>query len=268
MLPAALGVLVTLVGGALALVPRLPRGARAAVAGPLVLLVALAGAVGWGVYAAAIAPELALGGSLLAPFLTIARLRALGDSWSTSLALLALLALGFILLAVAAAARARLATVVAPAPGFWAATVVAGGRSRSGAVRPVVAAHDRPRAWPPRAGADAPGVESRRALAGCVVGATAFVALAACRFWRPEPRPGSGLLARYPALLAMPLALLVARLLGTAQKRRPPARGEARRRPGRGGRSGRLSQGKPGTVPQVLDFVSCGLCCGQRAVDA
>jgi hypothetical protein len=55
MLPAALGALVTLIGGALALVPPPARGDRTAVAGPLALLVATAGAVCWGVYTAGFA---------------------------------------------------------------------------------------------------------------------------------------------------------------------------------------------------------------------
>ena len=61
-----------------------------------------------------------------------------------------------------------------------------------------------------------------------VVGATAFVALSLLPVLALGAPAWLGVLARYPALLAMPLALLVARLLGTAQKRRPPARGEAR----------------------------------------
>ena len=226
MLPAALGVLVTLLGAALAVVPSAPRGARAAVAGPLALLVALTGAVGWGVYTAAMAPELALGGSSLAPLL---RLPILGHATrGRLLALLALLALGFILLAVAAAARARLATVVAPAPGFWAATVAVAAALAMGLSDPW---------WLLMTGlglaaaALAPmRLASSRvaALAGSVVGATAFVALSLLPVLAPGAPAWLGVLARYPALLAMPMALLVAWLLGTAQKRRPPARGEAR----------------------------------------
>jgi hypothetical protein len=48
----------------------------------------------------------------------------------------------------------------------------------------------------------------------------------------PVLAPGApawlGVFARYPTLMAMPLGLLVARLPGTHQKRRPPARGDAR----------------------------------------
>jgi hypothetical protein len=225
MLPAALGVLVTLLGAALALVPSAPR-ARAAVAGPLALLVALTGTVGWGVYTAAMAPELALGGSSLAPLL---RLPILGQATrGRLLALLALLALGFILLAVAAAARARLAAVVAPAPGFWAATVAVAAALALGLSDPW---------WLLTTGlglaaaALAPmRLASSRvaALAGSLVGATAFVALSLLPVLAPGAPPWLGVVARYPALVAMPLALLVARLLGTPQQRRPPAGGEAR----------------------------------------
>jgi hypothetical protein len=142
--------------------------------------------------------------------------------------LLALLALGFILLAVAAAARARLATVVAPAPGFWAATVVVAAALAMGLSDPW---------WLLMTGlglaaaALAPmRLASGRvaALAGSVVGATAFVALSLLPVLAPGAPAWLGVVARYPALLAMPLALLVARLLGTPQQRRPPARGEAR----------------------------------------
>jgi hypothetical protein len=161
MLPAALGALVTFLGAALALVPPAPRGACAAVAGPLALLVALTGAVGWGVYTAAIAPELALGGSPLAPLLRLPAL--VMATRGRLLALLALLALGFILFAVAAAARARLATVAAPA---YARTVGSDrGRRRragAGALRPVVAAHGRPGPGRISARPHAPGLESHR----------------------------------------------------------------------------------------------------------
>jgi hypothetical protein len=142
--------------------------------------------------------------------------------------LLALLALGFILVAVAAAARARLAAVVAPAPGFWAATVMVAAALAMGLSDPW---------WLLMTGlglaaaALAPmRLASSRvaALAGSVVGATAFVALSLLPVLAPGAPAWLGVVARYPALLAMPLALLVARLLGTPQKRRPPTRGEAR----------------------------------------
>jgi hypothetical protein len=226
MLPAALGALVTFLGAALALVPPAPRGTRAAVAGPLALLVALTGAVGWGVYTAAIAPELALGGSPLAPLLRLPAL--VMATRGRLLALLALLALGFILLAVAAGARARLATVAAPAPGLWAATVVAAAALALGLSDPwwllmvglglAAAALAPMRLASSRTGASA----------GSVVGAAAFVALSLLPVLAPGAPAWLGVFARYPTLMAMPLGLLVARLPGTHQKRRPPARGDAR----------------------------------------
>ena len=226
MLPAALGALVTFLGAALALVPPAPRGARAAVAGPLALLVALTGAVGWGVYTAAIAPELALGGSPLAPLLRLPAL--VMATRGRLLALLALLALGFILLAVAAAARARLATVAAPAPGLWAATVVAAaalalGRSDPWWLLMVGLGLAAAALAPLRLASGRTG-----ALAGSVVGAAAFVTLSLLPVLAPGAPTWLGVFARYPALMAMPLGLLVARLPGTHQKRRPPARGDAR----------------------------------------
>jgi hypothetical protein len=216
MLPLALGALVTLVGGALALVPAPGRGDRTAVAGPVTLLLTTAGMVSWGVYAAAVAPELALGGSSLA---AIVRLPALVlGTRGRVLALLALLALAFVLLAVAASARARLASVAGPAPGFWAASVL---------VAAALALTVSDPWWVLLLGlglaaaALAPmrlAVSPAGAVAGGVVGAFAFVALAALPVLAPGAPAWLGGFSHYPALLAMPLGLLMARLLGTGQK--------------------------------------------------
>jgi hypothetical protein len=215
---------VTLIGGALALVPSPARGDRTAVAGPLALLVATAAAVGWGVYAAAIAPELALGGSPLAAIVRLPSL-VLGTR-GRLLALLALLALAFVLLAVAAAARARLAAAIGSAPAFWAATVVA-------AAALAVSLSDPWRLLLFAVGLAAAGVAPMRlastragALAGSVVGVVVFVALSALPVLAPGAPAWLAGLARYPALLALPLGWMVARLGGSARRPRPLVRSE------------------------------------------
>jgi hypothetical protein len=212
MLPAAFGALATLVGGALALVPS-PRRGPPAVTGPLVLLAATAAAVGWGVYAAATAPDLALGGSLLAPVLTLP-MRALGPRTGAPLAVLALGAFVALLLTAAVALRARLADAIGPAPTRWAVAVGLAAALTAAPLDPwrmlalglgVVGA-----AYTPSlvAGGRVVG------LVGSIVGAAVFVALAALPSL--DPAMGSWLepLARYPALVAMPLGWAVARGLG------------------------------------------------------
>ena len=224
MLPAALGALVTLIGGALALVPPPARGDRTAVAGPLALLVATAAAVGWGVYAAAIAPELALGGSPLAAIVRLPGL-VLGTR-GRLLALLALLALAFVLLAVAAAARTRLAAAIGPAPGFWAATVIVAAALALSLSDPwwllLFAAGLAAAAVAPMRLASSPA----GALAGSAVGVVVFVDAQRAAGSRSRCAGVAGGLARYPALLAMPLGWMVARLPGSARKRASAVRGE------------------------------------------
>lgn len=209
MLPAALGALATLVGGALALVPAVRRGPAAA-PGPLVLLVATVAAVGWGVYAAAAAPDLALGGSLLAPVLRLP-LRALGPRTGAPLAVLAVIALGALLLTAVVALRGRLAAAVGPAPALWAAAV--GVAALLTALRP-----DPWRLLVLGLGLAASGCtpalltsERTAGLVGSAVGALVFAGLAAL----PSVAPGAGAwlepLTRYPALVAMPLGWAAAR---------------------------------------------------------
>lgn len=212
MLPAAFGALATLVGGALALVPAPRRGPPAA-AGPLVLLAATAAAVGWGVYAAATAPDLALGGSLLAPILTVP-LRALGPRTGAPLAVLALVALAALLLTAVVALRARLADAAGPAPTRWAAVV---GLAAALTAAPLDPWHVLALGLGLAAAACTPSrLASGRAvgLVGSIVGAAVFVALAAMP--SVDPAMGSWLepLARYPALVAMPLGWAAARALG------------------------------------------------------
>ena len=203
MLPAAFGALATLVGGALALVPASRRGPPAAV-GPLVLLVATAAAVGWGVYAAATAPDLALGGSVLAPILSLP-MRALGPRTGAPLAVLALVAFVVLLLTAVVALRARLADAAGRAPTRWAAAVGLAAALTAAPLEPwrvlalglgVAAATCTPSLV---AGGRAVG------LVGSIVGAAAFLALAAVPLVDPAMASRLEPLGRYPALVAMPL---------------------------------------------------------------
>jgi hypothetical protein len=213
MLPAAFGALITLVAGAFALVPSPARNDRSAVAGPIALFLATSGAVVWGVYAAALAPELALGGS---PLATIVRLPGLVlGARGRLLALLALLGFVFVLLAVAASARARLASVVGPAPGFWAGVVIVAAAVALSVSDPwwlLLCALGLAAAAvaPMRLASSATG-----AVAGGVVGALAFVALAALPLLASSTPAWLGVFTRYPALVALPLGWMVARLPGS-----------------------------------------------------
>ena len=122
MAPAALGGLITLVGGALLLVPAQTRRGAATVSGPLLLLTAVSAAIGWGVYGAAAAPDLALGGSLPAPLLRLPAL-ALGPRAGAPLAALTTAAIALLLVAATGALRQRLAATARPEPALWAGTV-------------------------------------------------------------------------------------------------------------------------------------------------
>lgn len=209
MVPAALGALVTLVGAALVLVPS-PR--RSAAAGPLLLLAGVSGALAWGVCAAAAFPDLALGGALPAPLLRLPAL-VLGARAGAGVLVLTLGALALLLATATLALRERLAAAASPALELWAALVVVAagvGMWPLDAWRVLtlglgVAAA----AWAPARLAD--GVSG--ALGGVLVGGLTFAALAAL----PAVAPGGPLwleaLARYPALVALPLGCLAARAL-------------------------------------------------------
>jgi hypothetical protein len=209
MLPLAAGAVVTLLGAALALVPTARRG-RAAAAGPLVLLAAVTAALAWGVYAAG-APDLVLAGALPAPLLRLPAL-ALGPggaplAWLTGLALVLMLATASVAL------RQRLAASGSAALELWVGAVVV---ATALAVWPLdpwrvltlglgLAAA----AWAPaRLATSAAG-----ALAGPIVGGVAFVALAALPALAPGAPVWLDALARYPALVAMPLGWLAARAM-------------------------------------------------------
>jgi hypothetical protein len=216
MLPAALGALATLVGGAVGLVPAARRGAPAALA-PLALLTATTTAVAWGVYAAAAAPDLALGGSLAAPVLRLPA-RALGARTGAPLAVLALAALAGLLLTAAVALRGRLA-VAGRAPALWAAVVTAAALLAAAALDPW---HALGLGLGLAAAACAPARLARgraAALAGSAVGAAVFVALAGLPWTAPAAAGWLGPLVQHPALAALPLGWAAAWALREAPGR-------------------------------------------------
>ena len=213
MLPAALGALVTLVGAALVLVPSPRQGAAAA--GPLLLLAGVSGALTWGVCAAAAFPDLALGGALPAPLLRLPAL-VLGAPAGAAVVVLTLGALALLLATAALALRERLAAAASPALELWAALVVV---AAAVGMWPLDAWHVltlglgvAAAAWAPARLAEG----ATGAIAGALVGGLTFAALAAL----PAVAPGGPLwleaLARYPALVAMPLGWLAARALPAA----------------------------------------------------
>jgi hypothetical protein len=214
MLPAALGALVTLVGGALALVPAVARRGAPAVAGPLLLLAGVTAAMGWGVYTAAAAPDLALSGSLLAPVLRLPPL-ALGSRAGGPLGALAAGGMVLLLVCATVALRQRLAATVRPQPALWAGAVAAAAALTVWPLEPwrlvtlglgLAAA-----VWTPAL--LAPGRAA--ALAGSIVGAIAFLALIALPALTPVSAAWLEALARYPALVALPLGWAAARAVST-----------------------------------------------------
>ena len=209
MLPVAAGAVVTLVGGALALVPAARRG-RAAAAGPLVLLVSVTAALAWGVYAAG-APDLVLTGALSAPLLRLPAL-ALGPSaaplaWLTGLALVLMLATASMAL------RQRLAASASDALELWVGAVLVATALAVWPLDPwrvlMLGLGLAAAAWAPARLA----TSTAGALAGPIVGGVAFVALAALPAVAPGAPAWLDALARYPALVAMPLGWLAARAM-------------------------------------------------------
>jgi hypothetical protein len=222
MLPAALGALVTLVGGALALVPASRRGGLVAAAGPLALMTAVSAAVGWGVYAAAAAPDLALGGSPLAPLVRLPP-RALGPAPGGVLVALVVASFVVLLLAAAAALRGRLAATAGRRPALWPAAVALAAAVTVWSPDPwrllLLALGLAAAAWTPAlfaAGRPA-------AIAGSAVGAVVFAALAGLPLAAPGAATWLDTLVRYPALVAMPLGWAVVRALdeGAGRSERP-----------------------------------------------
>jgi hypothetical protein len=221
MLPGALGTLATLVGGALALVPSARRGPTA-MAAPLALLVATTTAIGWGIYAGATAPDLALGGSLPAPMLRLL-VRALGPRTGAPLTVLAVAALATLLITAVVALRGRLVVAGGPAPVLWAVTVILAAVLAVAPLDPwrllglglgLTAAAGTPLRF---AGA------GDAATAGSVVGVLAFVALIGLPVVAPGAAPWPEALARDPALVAMILGWGATKLLGGGGAARNPA---------------------------------------------
>jgi hypothetical protein len=213
MLPGALGALVTLVGGALALVPATRQWGLPAAGAPLVLMAAVATAVGWGVYAAAAAPDLALGGSLLAPLLRLPP-RALGARTGDAVAALALGAVGVLLVTAAMALRRRLAGTAGPRRAVWAAVVGLAATLAAWSPDPwrllVLGLGLAAAVWTPSLLAS----HRAAALAGSGVGAVVFVGLSGLPLLAPGVEAWLDTLVRYPALVAMPLGWATARALG------------------------------------------------------
>lgn len=227
LLPAAFGALVTLVGGALALVPGTRRRGTLAAVGPLVLMAAVAAAVGWGVYAAAAAPDLALAGSPLAPLLQLPP-RALGAATGGAVATLALGAVLVLLVAATLALRGRLAAAT-PRPEFWAAAILLAVALALWSADPwrllVLGLGLAAAVWTPSRLASG----RASAVVGASVGAAVFVALAGLPLVAPGPAAWLGALVRYPALLALPLGLAAARApVDGASARRARVRSNAR----------------------------------------
>jgi hypothetical protein len=226
MLPAALGGLLTLVGGAVALVPAATRrGARAA-AGPLLLLAVVTAAVGWGVYAAATAPELALSGSLLTPLLRLPPL-ALGPR--TGIPLAAVAAAGIVLLLVCAtlALRQRLAAAARPERALWAAAVALAASLTAWPLDPwyllTLALGLAAAGWMPSRMA----TTRLAGLAGSATGAVVFVVLTALPALAPSAAAWLDAATRYPALLALPLGWAAAKAASTVTVDEP-ARGDTK----------------------------------------
>ena len=210
LLPAALGALVTLLGGALALVPA-ARPGRTAAFGPLLLLASVSAALAWGIYAAA-APDLALAGALPGPLLRLPA-QALGAPAGVPLALLTVLALLLLLATAAVALRERLAGVASSALELWIAVVVV---ATALAVWPfdpwrmlTLALGLAAAAWAPARLATSSG----GALAGPIVGGVVFAALAALPALAPGTPGWLDALAGYPALVALPLGWAAARAM-------------------------------------------------------
>jgi hypothetical protein len=225
MLLSALGALATLVGGALALMPTVRRPGAFATVGPLALLACVGVAVGWGLYTAALAPDLALGGSALAPLVHLPT-RALDPRTGGAIAALALGAVGVLLTAGAIGLSSRLAASAGPRAGLWLGVTALAAALTPWELDPwsllVLGLGLAAAAWAPsRLASSRTG-----ALVGSSVGALVFVALAALPLLAPTAAVGLGALTRYPALVALPLGWAAARASATPSRHR---RGRSRR---------------------------------------
>jgi hypothetical protein len=220
-LPALLGLAITLLGGAAALVPPWTRGVRGLAA--IVPLVCGWAAVCCGIYAVAIAPELVLADAPAAALIAAARTvpHAGAAAGFTIVGCAGLLAL---LIAAAQSLRARVVEVAgASAPAMWTAVFVL---AAAGSIWPIdawivlsTALGLAACAWaaPFLAAGDEEeeGGWSPAAL-GSIAGVLAFGVLAALAARLPDWAGGVG---DYPALMAAPVAWAVA-----VRARRPSAR--------------------------------------------
>lgn len=213
MLTAAVGGLVTLLGGAAAIIPAARRRGLSTAGGPLLLLAGVTAATGWGIYTAARAPDLALGGSLSAPLLRLPSL-ALGPRAGVPLAAVAATGIVLLLAAATISLRRRLGAGSRPAPALWAAAVGLAAALTAWPLDPwrllmlgfgLAAA-----AWTPSAFAP-----TRLAgLAGSVAGVGVFVILAGLPLLAPGAALSLEALVRHPALAALPIGLLTAHAVG------------------------------------------------------
>jgi len=216
----ALGAVLTLVGGALALLPR-PRALpwRRAVAGPVLLPALTLAALSWGAYGVYAAPELELG----APSVTgLVELPALVLAAPVGRALVATSILALLALFVATALALR--EVIARQAGPANADVVWGGLVMVAAVAglwPI----DPWRTWLAGCGLAAAtvaaprlaGGDARAGLAGSLAGVAAFAGVAAVGGQLPA---WAGAVAAYPALVAAPLAWMAVRAEAVRRTRR------------------------------------------------
>jgi hypothetical protein len=220
LLPVALGALITVLGGALALVP-VARRSRAAALGPIVLLAATVTALGWGLYAA-MAPDLVLGAALPAPLLLLPT--AILGAAGVPLALVTAGALLVLLGATAVALRERLAAAATPTPELWLAALLA---ATAVAWWPLDAWRVLTLALGVAAAAWAPArlaTSSLGALAGPIVGGVVFAGATALPALAAGTPAWLEALVRYPALVAFPLGWAAARAMPPDGEREAPGR--------------------------------------------
>jgi hypothetical protein len=223
------GLVVTLTGGAIALLrPTSPLSRPAVLAGPVTVLAVVWAATCWGIYAVATAPELSIGAPPVAALARLGRVVS-GEPRNSRLVAAVVVALVALLLASAGALRRRLAELAALESGRLAAPAHRAGLGAAvwgvllaAAAAGSVAVVD---AWslllqgaglaaatlvgPLLATGDAAHLDRARA-AGALTGALLFVGPAAAAHWL---WPSSAAVLEYPALVAVPGAWLVAALV-------------------------------------------------------
>ena len=228
----ALGLAVTLAGGALVLVGAPRRVSRlGAVVAPLVLLLLVLGAASWGVYAAWLAPDLEIGASPLAS-IAAAPLAATSPEVAREVTVvIAFIVLG-LLFASAGGLIRRLDGLVAPWASSRLSVRVVPGLLGAGALVSAVGL-----SW---SGVDAEQVlrlglglgasawaapwlagAGRGMVIGAVVGGGAFAVLWLAALLAPE---GMAVLGAFPALVTVPLAAAVAGLVTRRPRRTRVAR--------------------------------------------